>query len=779
MVNLLGHGIVLLAGFLFLPAPFRSAGASRNHGQDVYSPVALPKFNELKEVEDFMAQSAVTVESSNTPTVNSPLDAAQLIDIYRLMYTARRTDDREILLKRQQKIFFQISGAGHEAFQVAAAFATKPGYDWYFPYYRDRALCLALGATVEGQLLQAVGAADDPSSGGRQMPSHWASRPLHIVSTGSSTATQCLHAVGCAEAGRYFARHPEAAAKHDGDYRAYKDIAFHGDELALMSIGEGSTSQGEFWEAVSTASNLKLPVLFVVEDNGYAISVPVEVNTPGGNISKLVAGFPNFFFAEVDGTDVLASYEAFTQAVAHCRAGHGPAFVHGHVTRPYSHSLSDDDRLYRPASELEADALRDPLAKMRHYLLCEGLLDEAGIARLEREAEEDVRIASDRAERAAIPAADPASILRHQYSEAFDPTRRELQTAPAPAADPTERTMADLINACLKDEMRRDPRIVIFGEDVADCSREEYLQRGEVKGKGGVFKLTSGLQSEYGSDRVANSALAEAAIVGRAVGMAVRGVKPVAEVQFFDYIWPAMHQFRNELSVMRWRSNGTFSAPAVIRVPIGGYLTGGSVYHSQCGESLFTHTPGLRVVFPSNALDANGLLRTAIRCDDPVLFLEHKRLYRETYGRAPYPGPDYMIPFGKAATVRAGDDLTLVTYGATVPRALQAAQKAQRELGIETEILDLRTLNPYDWEAIATSVRKTSRVIVLHEDTLSWGYGAEIAARIADELFDDLDAPVRRVAALDTFVAYQPALEDVILPQPEHIYQAIAALVKY
>jgi 2-oxoisovalerate dehydrogenase E1 component len=609
------------------------------------------------------------------------------------------------------------------------------------------------------------------------MPSHWTSPRLHIVSPSSSTATQCLQAVGCAEAGLYLAQHPEAAVQRPGDYSQFHATQFQQDEVVYISIGDGSTSQGEFWESISIASNLKLPVLFVVEDNGYAISVPVEVNTPGGSISHLIGSFPNFHIAEVDGTDPIACLQAFETAVAHCRARKGPALVHGHVIRPYSHSYSDNDKLYRPESEREAEALRDPIHNFQMLLLREGILDAEAIERIEKKVDEEIRQAAEHAIRAPLPSPEPAAILRHRYSEDFDPTRDDLATQPAAEGD--DRTMADLINACLHDEMRRDPRIRIFGEDVADCSREEYLDKKQVKGKGGVFKLTAGLQAEFGSSRVYNSALAEAAIVGRALGMAVRGLKPIAEIQFFDYIWPAMHQLRNELSVIRWRSNGGFAAPAVIRVPIGGYLSGGSIYHSQSGESLFTHTPGIRVVFPSNALDANGLLRTAIRCDDPVLFFEHKRLYRETWGRAPYPGPDYMIPFGKAGIVREGKHLTLVTYGAIVPRAFQAAQRAARELGVETEILDLRTLNPYDWEAIATSVRKTSKVIVAHEDMLSWGYGAELAARISEELFDSLDAPVRRIGALDTFVAYQPILEDVILPQPERIFQAIADLAKY
>jgi 2-oxoisovalerate dehydrogenase E1 component len=705
------------------------------------------------------------------------LTREQLVEFYRLMYLSRRTDDREIVLKRQQKIFFQISCAGHEALLVAAGMAMKPGYDWFFPYYRDRAICLALGNTVEEQLLQAVGATDDPASGGRQMPSHWSSPKLNIVSPSSSTATQCLHAVGCAEAGRYFSKHPEAAAKHDGDYRQFKDVTFHGDEVVYVSIGEGSTSQGEFWESLNTASNGKLPLLYVVEDNGYAISTPVEVNTPGGNISRLVANFPNFHFAEIDGTDPIASYNAMVEAVAWCRAGKGPALVHGHVIRPYSHSLSDDERLYRTQAELEADALRDPISRMQMWLLREGILDAEAINRLERQVDDEVQRAADRATMAALPR--PDTILRHVYSENLTPMDARFSREPASMADQTERTMADLINCCLKDEMRRDDRIVVFGEDVADATRDEPLRAGRLKGKGGVFKLTSGLQLEFGNDRVWNSPLAEANIVGRAIGMAVRGLKPVVEIQFFDYIWPAMHQMRNELSVLRWRSNNGFSCPLVVRVPIGGYLTGGSIYHSQSGESIFTHTPGVRIVMPSNALDALGLLRTAIRCDDPVLFLEHKRLYRETFGRAVYPGPEYTIPFGKAKIVRPGKDLTVITYGAVVPRALQAAQKIHREKGIDVELIDLRSLTPYDWEAIAESVRKTNRVIVAHEDMMSWGYGAEIAARIADELFHDLDAPVRRVASMDVFVAYQPLLEDVILPQPEDLFKAMDELAAF
>jgi 2-oxoisovalerate dehydrogenase E1 component len=679
-----------------------------------------------------------------------------------------------------------MSGAGHEGIGVAAGLALKPGYDWFYPYYRDRALCLALGVQPLQMFLQGVGAAEDPSSGGRQMPSHWSYPALHIVTQSSPTGSQILQAVGCADAGRYLSHHPKAAetpASGSPDYRQFKNVSFQNDEVTYVSLGDGTSSEGEFWEAMNTAALGKLPVIFCVEDNGYAISVPVEVQTAGGSISRLVSGFPNFHFEEVDGTDPVASYAAFRRAAKYCRAGHGPAFVHAHVIRPYSHSLSDDERLYRPESERERDAQRDPVTRTQMFLLREGILDDKGINQLEKEVEAELQVAVDRALEALPPA--PESVMQYLYSPDLDVTSSVFDTPAIVTESNTDgkksapKTMADLITAALRDEMKRDERIVIFGEDVADCSREEYLKHKLVKGKGGVFKLTFGLQCEFGNDRVFNSPLAEAAIVGRATGMATRGLKPVVEIQFFDYIWPAMMQLKDELPTIRWRSNNGFSAPCVIRVAIGGYLTGGAIYHSQCGESIFTHIPGLRVVFPSNALDAAGLLRTAVRCDDPVLFLEHKRLYRESYGRASYPGPDYMIPFGKAKVVQAGTDLTVISYGAVIPRALQAAQKLEREQGVKVELIDLRSLNPFDWDTIAASVAKTNRALVAYEDTLSWGYGAEIAARIADQLFDQLDAPVRRVAAKDTFVAYQPILEDAILPQPNDLYLAMKDLASY
>jgi len=691
------------------------------------------------------------------------LDRDQLLDVYRCMVRSRKIDDKEIQLRNQSRAFFQISGAGHEAILVAAGLTLRPGYDWFHPYYRDRALCLQLGVTPLEMLLASVGSSADPSNGGRQMPSHWGNKALHIVSGSSATTTQLLHAVGAAEAGLIYSR---VANIPD------RESFFHGDEVVYASLGEGSTSEGEFWEAMNTACTKRVPVLFLVEDNGYAISVPVEVETPGGDISRLVGSFPNLHVTSVDGTDFLPSLQTMREAVAYVRARKGPALVHAHVIRPYSHSHSDDERLYKTKAEREAEGKRDPIKRFAEFLKANDLATAADLAALTQEIEREVDEAAQEALKAPQPS--PSSARLFVFSPDVDPTSSTFETPAAPEGQPD--TMLAAINRTLKDEMARDARVVVFGEDVADCSRADALM--EVTGKGGVFKVTHGLQRLYGGDRVFNAPIAEANIIGRAVGMSTRGLKPVVEIQFFDYIWPAMMQIRNEMSMMRYRSSNNVSCPMVIRVPIGGYLRGGGPYHSQSGESIFAHCPGIRLVYPSNAVDAAGLLRTSIRCDDPVMFFEHKHLYRQTYNKGAYPGKDFMIPFGKASLRREGADVAIVTWGALVQRSLLAAQQAEKQ-GVRVAVLDLRTLVPLDWESIASLVKQTSRVIVAHEDQITCGFGAEIAARIAGELFEHLDAPVRRVAALDTPVAYQPVLEEEILPQTSDILKAITEISRY
>jgi len=676
-----------------------------------------------------------------------------LIGIYRTMVLSRRIDDKEIQLKRQNRIYFQISGAGHEAVLAAAGRLLRPGHDWFYPYYRDRALCLQLGVTPREMFLQAAGAADDPASGGRQMPSHWGHRRLQIVSQSSPTGTQFLQAVGCAEASRR--------------------LDPGSDAVVYVSGGEGATSEGEFWESLNAACLRRAPVLYLITDNRFAISTPVEVQTAGGSISRLVGSFPGLYVEEADGCDVLASYAVLKRAIDRVRAREGgPALVHAHTIRPYSHSLSDDEKLYKTEAERAQEAARDPIANFEQVLVRSKAADPAFLVMMRDEVDREVDEAAQSALASARP--DPSTVMRHLYSEEIDPTSGRFDSPPRLSGDP--RTMVDLLNDCLRHEMERDERIVVFGEDVADCSREENLPL--VKGKGGVFKVTHNLQRRFGSARVFNAPIAEAGILGRAIGMATRGLKPVVEIQFFDYFWPAMMQLRNELALLRWRSNGAFSCPLVVRIPVGGYLQGGGVYHSQSGVSILTAIPGLRVVMPSNALDANGLLRTAIRCDDPVLFLEHKHLYRQTYNKSPYPGPDHSIPFGRARIAREGRDLSVVTYGALVERSLRAARTLAAS-GIEAEVIDLRTLSPFDWETVAASVGKTGKALVAYEDPISFGYGAEIAALLADRMFEFLDAPVRRVAALDTFVAYEPGLEDRILPQVEDLARAMKELSAY
>jgi len=710
-------------------------------------------------------QTDATARRTSASTVGSPAahSREELLAAYRTMLLSRRLDDKEIQLKNQSLMFFQISGAGHEAICVAAAAHLKPGYDWFYPYYRDRALCLALGMTSLEMLQSAVGAKDDPNSGGRQMPSHWGHRALNIPSQGSPTGTQALQAVGCAEAGVLYGRItaiPDAASRHQAD------------EVTYMSIGDGATSEGEFWESLNSACSRPAPVLYLVEDNGYAISVPVSAQTPGGDVSKLVEGFPGLKVLRCDGTDYFDSYATMEEAVAYVRRERKPAFVHAKVTRPYSHSLSDDERLYKTPEEREAEAARDPLVKMRAALLARGLATEDDFAEIAADVDREIARATDDAIASPKPTPDTAGLW--VYSPDVDPTSSAFETPEEPEGRPD--TMVAAINRTMKDEMALNPRIVVFGEDVADASHVEALEK--VQGKGGVFKVTHGLQRTYGSDRVFNSPLAEANIVGRAVGMAQRGLKPVVEIQFFDYIWPAMMQIKDEMSMMRYRSGNNWSNPMVIRVPIGGYLRGGAPYHSQSGVSIFAHCPGIRIVFPSNAVDAAGLLRTSIRCDDPVMYLEHKHLYRQTYNKGAYPGANYMVPFGKGALRREGTDMVVITWGALVQRSILAAQQAEKD-GVSVAVFDLRTIMPYDWDGIAALVKTTNRVIIAHEDQLTCGFGAEIAARISDELFDHLDAPVKRVAAMDCPVAYYPDLEEEILPQTADVLAAIRGLAAY
>jgi 2-oxoisovalerate dehydrogenase E1 component len=673
------------------------------------------------------------------------------IEDFRLACISRAIDDREMALQKQSRVFFQISGAGHEALLLSLARHLRPGYDWFFPYYRDSALVLGLGVTPTEILLQAVGAADDPASGGRQMPAHWGFVDKNVVSQTSCTGSQCLPAVGSAEAARYISRRPHLPG-----------CEAHGDELTYVSLGEGATSEGEFWESLNTACTLHLPVLFVVADNGYAISVPVMDQCPAP-ISELVAGFRGLRVYTCDARDYFEAYEVGAEAVAHVRAGTGPALLHALVTRPYSHSAADTQSKYRTAEELADEAAHDPILLL-HTALVEGGILTAEEAEAVRAEARDVVFAAAHEAMAADPP-DPSTVTDHVVALPDLPVPGE----PDPAECGEVVAFGEAIKATLHEMMEIDERIRVFGEDVADA-RETVLA--DLEGKGGVFGTTHGLQRRFGQARCFNTPLAEANIIGRAIGQAIRGLKPAPEIQFFDYIWPAMQQIKSEAATTRWRSNGKFSCPVVIRVPIGGYLTGGAIWHSQCGESIFAHIPGLLIAFPSRARDAAGLLRYAFRCDDPVMFLEHKHLLRQPYTRDPFPPPDWILPFGHGDVRRPGDELTIITWGATVEKSLQAAARLEEEDGSSIQVIDLRTISPWDRDLVGASVQHTSRALVVHEDVMTAGFGAEVAAWIGQECFGSLDAPVRRVAATDTHVAYAPVLEQAILPQVDDIAAA-------
>jgi 2-oxoisovalerate dehydrogenase E1 component len=684
-----------------------------------------------------------------------PVD--ELRDDFRLAWVSRYLDDREIALQKQSRVFFQISGAGHEALLLGLGRYLRPGYDWFFPYYRDRALMLSLGVTPLEILLEAVGSSADPASGGRQMPCHWGSVRLNVVTESSATGSQCIPAVGCAEAARYISR------------RTLPGCVAYGDELTYVSLGEGATSEGEFWESLNTACTLHLPVLYVVADNGFAISVPSADQAPAP-VSELVGGFRGLQVHSIDGCDYFEVRELGREIVAGVRAGVGPALVHAQVTRPYSHSAADTQSKYRSAEELAGEQARDPLILMAAALMDGGVFTPDEIDALREEARQTVIDAARAA--LAAPRPDPASVTENVVNLPYVPPEAEL------ADDGTGEVVAlgEAIRRTLHEQMEEDERIRVFGEDVADA-RETVLA--QVEGKGGVFGTTHGLQRDFGLARCYNTPLAEANIVGRAVGQALRGLRPVPEVQFFDYIWPATQQIKTEAATIRWRSNGAFTCPMVLRVPIGGYLAGGAIWHSQSGESIFAHVPGLTIVMPSRAADAVGLLRTALQAEDPVLFLEHKHLLRQPYTRDPFPARAFQVPFGKGRIAVEGDELTIVTWGATVEKSRQAAATLEREEGVSVQVIDLRSLIPWDKELVAEQVARTGRLLVVHEDVLTCGFGAEVAAWAAEHCFGDLDAPVSRVGATDTHVAYEPTLERAILPQVDDIVAAATRVLEY
>ncbi len=658
-----------------------------------------------------------------------------LRNAYREMVRARKCDEKAIVLYKQNKCHFQIGVAGHEAVQVAAAHCLRAGHDWFYPYYRDMALCGALGMTTREFMLNAMNKAADPNSGGRQMPMHYGHVGLNIVNQSSPTGTQFLQAVGAA-----------LAAKYRG-----------GDQVVYVSAGEGTTSQGDWHEALNWAARDRLPVIFLIQDNKYAISVHISEQTAGESVASISQGYEGLNVRTVDGLDYLASYQVLEEAVGRARRGEGPTVIDAQVVRLQSHSISDNQAKYRAQKDIEQDKERDPIVLFNRYLIAERVASADDLARIEQEVQREVDADAAWAEEQPDPAPET---FEDFVVEERDPGASIVERP----ATGEEMFIVDALNRALDEEMARNPEMVIFGQDVAH-------------GKGGVFTVTSGLTAKYGPKRVFNSPLAESSIAGTAIGMATLGMKPVVEIQFGDYIWTAMMQIRNELALMYYRSNGTFSCPAVFRVAVGGYIHG-AVYHSQNIEATFAHFPGIFVVLPSNATDAKGLLKASIRAKDPVLFLEHKGLYRQVYAKGPVGGADDLVPLGRAKIARVGDDATIITWGALVNKSLLAAEALAKE-GVEVEVIDLRTIVPLDTATIFASVRKTGRVLIAHEDVLFMGFGAEVAALIAERTFEFLDAPIRRLGCKSTPVPHSPVLEQRVLPQNEEVLQALRELLDY
>lgn len=658
----------------------------------------------------------------------------ELLDVYRTMCVSRRLDDKMLILLKQGKGFFHIGCSGHEAIQMAAAKNMIPGKDWSLPYYRDMSLALGLGMTSKDLLSAHLSKVTDTSHG-KQMPSHFNSSELRIVSVSSALGAQYLPSLGVAQ-----------GTMRNGS-----------DEVTYVSLGDGATSQGTFFEMINWATRIKAPLIVVVQDNKYAISVPITEQTSNHSISKSVSGFQNLQIYEVDGTDYFNSYAAMQAAVKRARAGEGPSLVHAHVVRLLPHSSSDDHRKYRTPEELEEDRLSDPILKLGEKLIENGIATETELDIIKEEVRKQIDSDTEWCLKQDDP--KPEDGVRFMYSEKELGLEYEKSE---PSGDPI--VIVDAINHALDEEMARDERVIVFGEDVAG-------------GKGGVFTATRGLTEKYGADRCYNSPLAEASIIGTACGLAIQGYKPVVEIQFGDYIWPAMQQLRNQVPSLRFRSHNHFGAPMVIRVPIGGYIHGG-LCHSQNIESIFGHIPGFKIVMPSTAADAKGLLKTAIRSDDPILFLEHKALYRQGFSRSPEPDSDYLIEIGKGRMVREGNDLTIVTYGALVQKSLNMAKEYAKD-GYDIEVIDLRSIVPLDMDMVLKSVKKTNKVLVVHEDLEFIGLGSEISAQIADKAFEYLDAPIKRVAAKYSYIPFADPMEDYVLPNDNDIREAIDYLRNY
>ncbi len=667
------------------------------------------------------------------------LGKVELVKALRIMLMARSIDNKAMNLLRQGRTFFHIAGAGHEAIQVAVGLSLDGKKDWIYPYYRDLAVALSIGVTPKNFFLQSFAKVDDPASGGKQLPGHWGLKLINLPTQSSPTGTQFLNAVGSA-----------LALVRKGE----KNIAY-------VSSGEGTTSQGEFHEAINWASREKLPVLFVIENNKYAISVHVAKQSGGkdNSISEMMSGYHNLYRAKIDGTDYYEAYNTVQEAIDYIKSGKGPALIEAEVVRLLSHSSSDDQKKYRDSKELEEDLKNCPIEKLSKKLIADGTITKEDYNKLKLEVIDEINIAVDEAAESEDPKPEEADKFVFDESGLKESFEYEKSVPSGKHI-----VMVDAINHALHEEMERNKKIYIFGEDVADK-------------KGGVFTATKGLSTKFGNDRVFNSPLAEASIIGVATGMALTGLKPVVEVQFGDYIWPAFMQYKSEVATMRYRSNNLWNAPVVTRVAVGGYIHGG-LYHSQNIESIFAHVPGIYIAYPSNAADAQGLLKTACRIDDPVLFCEHKGLYRQSFATTPSPDADYLVPFGKAKIVREGNDITVISYGVSMWDSVLAAKRLDDE-GYSVEVIDIRTIIPLDEETIFNSVKKTNKAIVIHEDTFTAGFGAEIASRVADNCFQFLDGPVKRIAAKDSHIPYSPILESEILPNRERIYKGIKELLEY